>query len=95
MKTRLSVALFALWRYDTYPYVLGGTITDILANGNVETKEYGYGFYFKPLLILPVKEGKELLNRLEALEDEYSKALEKFHKEWIVKAMAITPIVKG
>ena len=84
--------LYAFWRYDQYPYVTGGTIVDINENGYVECKEYGRGYRFKPLLILPVKQGKELRHQLELLEQSYRKAKAQLRDEWEKKAIALSPI---
>ena len=87
--------LFAFWRHDMYPYVLGVTVVKILEDGKVQTKEYGNGYVFKPLLILPLKEGKELRQKLGELEAGYRKAQDDLRKKWFAKALELTPIVKG
>ncbi len=75
--------LFALWAHDLYPYVCGGPITKMNKSGSVETENYGKGFYFNPLLILPLEEGKELLSKLKVLEKEYDSAKKSLHKSFL------------
>jgi hypothetical protein len=41
-------------------------------DGAVETKEFGPGHYFMPLIILPDEAGIEMKNKLKALEAEYT-----------------------
>lgn len=71
----MTDTLFAFWRYDQYPYVLGGTVTEIEDNGAVWVKEYAR--YFKPIKIMPEASGKALLAELKALEQEYLGAQKK------------------
>jgi hypothetical protein len=86
----MNQALFALWKYDAFPYVLGGEITrfcekDWPGKDYVETKNYGPGCYFKPVKIVPLKVGKELLAKYEALAAERDEELKavyaKFEKK--------------
>lgn len=81
--------LYALWRYDSYPYVLGGTVTRMDQMGAVETREFGVGRWFKPLKILPIKEGRALRKQFEKLREEFRQAEEKQKDDFIVKAMAL------
>lgn len=64
--------MYAFWRYDQFPFVLGGTVTNMLPNGNVETKEYGTGTTgFTPILIVPLEQGKKIAEGLTNLRQEY------------------------
>lgn len=65
--------LFAFWPYDYFPYVLGGTVTKIHDNGRVEIKEYGSGYSFEPIKILPYKAGLALYQKVKLLKEEYEK----------------------
>ncbi len=60
--------LFAFWRYDQFPYVLGSEITDMNNDGQVETTRYGKGQWFKPFKIVPVLEGERIMNDLHILK---------------------------
>ena len=78
----MRTKIVAFWRYDHFPYILGGTVTKIndkgyLGKGWVETEEYGAGSWFKPINLLPEKQGIELLNQLSELEAERAQAMEK------------------
>jgi hypothetical protein len=69
--------LIAFWPYDRYPYVLSGTVLKVNEYGNVETEEYGKGYFFQPLLILPARAGKALQAELKQLEKEYHNEIAK------------------
>jgi hypothetical protein len=62
--------LFAFWRYDTFPYVLGAEITKMKDGGQVQPVGYGGG-YVVPIKILPLAAGKSLWDRLKQLQSNY------------------------
>lgn len=81
--------LYAFWRYDQFPYVLGGTVTKIHDNGTVEIKEW-QGFCFTPIKIVPLKAGmiikqdldkKQELRRI-SLEAVQLQADEELKRQW-------------
>lgn len=74
--TRIDGTLFAFWHYDSFPFVLGGTVMRMAGDGSVEIKEYGTGGWFKPFKILPFEEGKALQAKLKALEAEFNDAID-------------------
>jgi hypothetical protein len=74
--------LFAFWRYDLFPHICGGTVTEMLENGRVATVEYGAGSYFNPFKILPIEAGKRIMAKLKALEGEHRAAETKLNKEF-------------
>jgi hypothetical protein len=83
--------LFAFWNYDQYPYVLGGTITEIDDSGLVQTKEYGQGTRFKPVKILPVTSGRALSVKLKHLGEEYKTAQKQLHEMMMKELAALMP----
>lgn len=76
--------LFAFWRYDQYPYVLGAPITKMDDDGKVYAPNYQG--WFTPIKLMPLKKGKELLDALkgqpDGLEAQRRRALEEFDKRW-------------
>jgi hypothetical protein len=90
----MNQELFAFWRYDTFPYVLGGTVTKMLPSGRVETVEYGPGHSFMPIKILPRADGAALWQKLENLRSEYIAADKAFRAAWRGKAEELTPFIK-
>lgn len=80
--------LFAFWRYDLFPFWLGGTVVRMSENGSVETKEFGKGYWFKPYFIVPVSKGRMLKEKLDALRAEHHAATKTFNDEWAAKVRA-------
>jgi len=82
---KIMETLFAFWKHDHMPYCLGGRITKIVKKGLVETKEYGKGHLFRPFLILPLAEGKEIMEKLEELQaqkrDEEIELIDKYRNK--------------
>lgn len=60
------------WRYDLFPFVLGapGTLQD---DGTAFVPSFQGNF--RPIHIMPVKEGREMLDRIKALAHEQETAL--------------------
>jgi hypothetical protein len=86
--------LFSFHSYSHFPFTHGGEIVCVRENGSVELKEYGHGFYFKNIHMLPLKEGQELCAKLKLLERDYNAALSKFRLEWFNKAAELAPFIK-
>lgn len=70
----MTEKLYAFWQYDFFPYVSGGSILSFNKDGRVEC---GTGFYYKPILVVPEKTGREIKERLAHLEHDYREALGK------------------
>jgi hypothetical protein len=88
----MNKKLYAFWKYDRFPFCLGGEVTDMRADGSVETVGYGPGFYFKPFLLLPLKEGKEKARELENLKNVYNESKKQLTKVFTDKAEKIIQI---
>lgn len=58
--------LYAFWRYDLYPYILGAPVEKIEDNGTVIPPSYG-GFRYKPFFVTSFKNGVALKAQLENL----------------------------
>ena len=86
--------LFALWKYDLFPYLLGGTVTKLHDNGIIETEEYGMGNCFKPVIILPVNEGRRILNQLDKIRDDYLSERAKLAQTYHIKLKTEFPGLK-
>lgn len=83
-----KVGQVALWRYSGFPYVLGGHVTKVDAQGRVETREYGFGYYFTPVKVLPAEEGEAVLANLKALDRKHAEAVKIFNVQWAARARA-------
>ena len=71
----------AFWEYDRFPYLLHGVITQE-RNGRVETEGYGPGNWFTPKFILPLEQGKNLSQKINALEAERIRELSVIHQRY-------------
>lgn len=88
--------LYAFWRYDRFPYVLGGEIVRWREDGAVETKGFGPGQWFHPIKILPVEAGKKLRAELEALEEKQRKEMKAVYDRMDVELAVLFPeAIKG
>jgi hypothetical protein len=82
--------LMAFWKYDTYPYHLWGEVFDIDQKGYALIIEYQYR-KFKPVLILPYEEGKELANKLYDLKMKRLLALKQVEADFADKLNELIP----
>jgi len=77
---------YAFWSCSGVPPWLGGCITKMFPNGKVETEEYGPGFHFYPVKILPPEVGAKLLADLKAMAAEFQEAEDKLHSDFMQRA---------
>ena len=83
---------YAFWKYDQFPYVLGGEISRYVEfNGRqmVEVVSYGKGHWFKPIKILPLAEGLEIQKKLNILASERDQLLNNVNDLFETKLQAI------
>ncbi len=77
--------LFAFWRYDLYPYVLGAEIDAMTEKGSVHAPSYGKSYasgWFTPIKVMPIKAGKALKARIEQLHAEHAAARALLEASW-------------
>jgi hypothetical protein len=55
----MSQKLFAFWGYDIFPYVLGGEVEELKADGDVTVKGYR-GMKFTPIKLFPLAKGRKI-----------------------------------
>lgn len=72
--------LFAFWRYDLYPYVLGAEIDAMTEEGSVYAPSYQS--WFRPIKIMPLKAGKAFSDRLEQMRAGHAAARAMLDAEW-------------
>jgi hypothetical protein len=86
----------AFWKYDQYPYVLSGTVSSISTKADpdiVETVEYGKGMYFRPMIILPDEEGKEIAEKLKMLKEQYNQEMASLRDRYIKLRNEVAPFM--
>lgn len=65
-----DMKLYAFWKNDTPPYLVGGEVDRVLDDGCVVAKNFG-GYKFKPVKIVPLNVGLELKEKLKQAHEEY------------------------
>lgn len=66
--------LYAFWKYDCPPFVLGGKVKEVLDDGCVTITSY-YPRVFEPIAIVPLEKGLELQKRIDDIEYKYKAAI--------------------
>ena len=62
---------YAFWKYDLFPYLLGGIVSKMNERGMVYIESYQS--WFRPIIILPHESGEKIMKQLSELEKEYNK----------------------
>lgn len=89
-----TTRLIAIWGQSDFPHYLGGEVTQwkkVEGNhlGAVETKEFGKGYWFRPLIVVPYEMGREILDNLKALNVEYKAKKDELHEVYMKKLRKI------
>lgn len=81
----MNKKLYAFWRHDQFPFVLGGEITNMRSDGAVETVGFGKGAWFSPVKIIPLEEGRILAMRLKQLQAQRDAELDVVYAKFLDK----------
>jgi hypothetical protein len=81
--------LWAFWKYDKFPYALGGEMLAMNDKGLVSVKGYE-GFWFTPECITTIASGKALLRKMQELEQARREAIRKLEEEFDDKLNVFT-----
>lgn len=65
--------MYAFWKYDIPPFLLGGEVKEIQEDGWVSV--VGYTSRFKPVLIVPIEKGIKLQKKLDKANAKYKKVV--------------------
>lgn len=76
----MKYKLYAFWKHDIPPYVLGGEVTEIKSNGRVCVKGFT-GCSFLPLQILPLEEGRAKQKEIDLALKNYKNTIKKAEEE--------------
>lgn len=75
---------WAFWKYDQYPYLLGGEITAHRATGEWHRRDLVYigsfQSYFRPEFVVGPNDGPGLREEIERLRSEYAEDIEQARK---------------
>lgn len=86
----MNQELFAFWKWDSFPYVLGAKILDIKEDGRVLVEGYS-SYLFRPIKILPLESGQKTYSQLKDLKQQYDVDLETLKIDYDKKLLAILP----
>lgn len=79
MKDGNTGKLYAFWKYDRPPYLLGDEVSQIHEDGSVSVVKYTYRF--KPVVILPLEKGIKLQKKLNKANAKYNKVVDEAYRE--------------
>ena len=65
--------LYAFWKYDLFPFMLGDSVDEVVEKGHVKVDNYS-GSTFKPFAFLNYNNGRDLNFLLKQLEYDYKVA---------------------
>lgn len=65
--------LYAFWKYDLPPFLLGGIVELINKDGHVKIKDRYDGMRFKPAVLVPLEKGLALQQKLDEAQTVYEK----------------------
>jgi hypothetical protein len=85
----MNKKLYAFWKYDLFPYILGGEVRDIDDRGLVYIE--AYQGRFKPILILPLEKGLAIKKELNNLEREFRTKTKELRQEMLEKVITTCP----
>lgn len=74
--------LFAIWKYDSEPYWLGGIVKELCEEGYVRVEGYE-PYRFKYHKLYPLKEGEALITKIQEEGVKYKNKKDKAHKEML------------
>lgn len=84
---------FMFWSYDSFPFVLGGVVKTMRDNGTAEPVGYD-GYSFRPLCILPLKDGLQKWKELEEIKDRHDATINMLRRMFRAEAEHILPVIR-
>lgn len=79
MKDGNTGKLYAFWKYDRAPFLLGDEVSKVYEDGSVSVVKYSYRF--KPVLIVPLEKGIKLQKKLNKANAKYNKVVGEAYQE--------------
>lgn len=73
--------LYAFWKYDLFPYFLGGEIEKVEDSGEVKPLKYS-GASFRPVFVTSFIHGEIIHTELNNLAHERAQELEKVYQKY-------------
>lgn len=83
---------YAFWRYDQFPYWVGGKITSEPRKKDGKVQVEGYGLYWwQPRIVLEGNQGKAALRKLQKMKEGYGSAAYDLKSKWKQQLFAELP----
>ena len=80
---------YGFWKYDLFPYLVGGVIHSPCEENGYPDSCIGYwkwsntGYFVKPFAILPLKTGKKLQDKIDEIKDKYQREEQDLKNKYI------------
>ena len=88
-KTKKTKEFYGFWKYDLFPYLVGGVIHSPCEENGYPDSCIGYwkwsntGYFVKPFAILPLKTGKKLQDKIDEIKDKYQREEQDLKNKYI------------
>lgn len=82
--------LYAFWKYDQFPYVLGGEIGEFSDTGN-RVYINSFDWWFTPVAVVSYEYGILIKKTLDNLKEDYDNELRELKEHYRSKACAKFP----
>lgn len=83
--------MIAFWKYDLFPFCLGGKVAKEREDGCVYIESYRS--WFKPVAVFLDEEGLALLDKINALEQLRNRELREFNEKYDEELNSIAPFL--
>ncbi|MBV6637359.1 MAG: hypothetical protein KI788_15825 [Mameliella sp.] len=74
-------SIYAVWKYDSFPYYLCAPVKTILDDGRIEPEGYG-GYRFQPVTLLAAAQGREVQIKLDKAQRAYRNCSGALHSQF-------------
>lgn len=82
--------LYAFWRHDSFPYVLGGNVLKMGLEGCVQIGGYATS-WFVPVMLLPHGPGAQLMLKLKKLTSERAARMREVDDDFLAALKDLAP----
>lgn len=92
MKMSNDPVVYAFWKYDTFPYVLGD-MGKLLPDGGFKSFGYGGATWKRKSIvaIYPIELRREISSKLDSLKDSHSRAQKELSDKMLEIAKEVLP----
>lgn len=80
----MNQELYAFWKYDLFPYTLGGKVVKFAAGGLVQVEGYG-NMLFRPIGIVQYDEGVEIMSKIKKIKEEHKAEIDRVNNHFNIE----------